>query len=44
MADKNFIESKEHIVKLWAHEVLRVFCDRLNTPEDRAKFKGFLQE
>jgi dynein heavy chain len=24
-ADKNFYEGKEHIVKLWSHEVLRVF-------------------
>jgi len=24
-ADKNFYEGKEHIMKLWAHEILRVF-------------------
>ena len=43
-ADKNFYEGKEHILKLWAHEVLRVFNDRLNTFEDRDKFKTHLNE
>jgi dynein heavy chain len=43
-ADKNFYEGKEHILKLWAHEVLRVFNDRLNTFEDRDKFKTYLNE
>jgi len=43
-ADKNFYEGKEHIIKLWAHEVLRVFADRLNSLADREQFKGFLNE
>lgn len=43
-ADKNFYEGKEHIIKLWAHEVLRVFHDRLNSFEDREQFKGFMSE
>lgn len=43
-ADKNFYEGKEHIIKLWAHEVLRVFADRLNSLADRDQFKGFLNE
>ena len=37
-------EGKEQIMKLWAHEILRVFQDRLNTHEDRNKFRGFLNE
>ena len=28
-ADKNFYDSKEQIIKLWGHEILRVFQDRL---------------
>jgi len=43
-ADKNFYEGKEHIVKLWAHEVCRVFQDRLNSYDDREKFKGYVNE
>jgi dynein heavy chain len=43
-ADKNFYEGKEHIIKLWAHEVLRVFADRLNTMADRDLFKSFLNQ
>jgi len=43
-ADKNFYEGKEHIIKLWAHEVLRVFCDRLNTLDDRELFKTFVNQ
>jgi dynein heavy chain, axonemal len=43
-ADKNFYEGKEHIVKLWAHEVCRVFQDRLNSYDDRDKFKGYVNE
>jgi len=43
-ADKNFYEGKEQIIKLWAHEVLRVFNDRLNSFEDRDQFKHYLNE
>jgi dynein heavy chain len=31
-------------VKLWAHETLRVFGDRLNSFEDRDKFKGYMND
>jgi dynein heavy chain len=44
MADKNFYESREHIIKLWSHEVLRVFNDRLNSFEDRDQFKIYLND
>lgn len=44
MANKNYYESKEQVGKLWAHEVLRVFNDRLNTEEDRVQFKTILDE
>jgi dynein heavy chain len=43
-ADKNFYEGKEHIIKLWAHEVLRVFADRLNSLADRDLFKNFVNQ
>ena len=43
-ADKNFYEGKEQIMKLWAHEVLRVFNDRLNSFDDRDQFKQSLNE
>jgi dynein heavy chain len=43
-ADRNCYEGKEHILKLWAHEVLRVFQDRLISQEDRDRFKGYLNE
>lgn len=44
MADKDFQESKEHIIKLWSHEILRVFSDRLISFEDKDKFKAALNE
>lgn len=44
LADKNFYEGREAIIKLWAHEILRVFHDRLNSFEDRDQFKIYLNE
>lgn len=43
-ADKNFYEGKEHIIKLWVHEVERVFADRLNDLPDRDHFRTFINE
>ena len=34
-ADKNYQESKEQIIKMWSHEVLRVFYDRLIDEKDQ---------
>lgn len=31
------------IVRMWAHEILRVFFDRLITPEDRELFMTFMK-
>ena len=44
LAEKNFYESKEQIIKLWGHEILRVFHDRLITVEDQNKLKSILNE
>jgi dynein heavy chain len=44
MADKNFCESKEQIIKLWGHEILRVFHDRLIDEEDQKRFKKLLDD
>jgi dynein heavy chain len=43
-ADKNYYDNRESIAKLWAHETLRVFSDRLNTDDDRNIFKGLVAE
>lgn len=44
LADKNHVNMKEAIVKLWAHEVLRVFYDRLIDANDQAKLKKYLND
>jgi dynein heavy chain len=43
-ADKSFHDSKESLVKLWVHECLRIFHDRLINAEDQATFKNLLEE
>ena len=44
LADKNFYESKEQIIKLWGHEILRVFYDRLINTDDQALLKRLLND
>jgi dynein heavy chain len=34
MAKKQNQDTKEHIIKLWGHEILRVFADRMITYDD----------
>lgn len=43
-ADKNFHDSKESLVKLWVHECLRIFHDRLVNYEDQHMFKQIVEE
>lgn len=44
LADRNYYETKEQVVKLWAHEVLRVFSDRLIDNADKEKFQKMLND
>lgn len=44
MIEKDSYESKEQIVRLWCHEALRVFYDRLINIEDQKLFKTLLDE
>ena len=43
-ADKGFHDTKEQIVQLWAHEVLRVFEDRMVNEEDHKELRGYIDE
>eukprot|EP00762_Andalucia_godoyi_P004499 ANDGO_05184.mRNA.1 Dynein-1-beta heavy chain len=43
-ARKDYHDSKEIVTKLWAHECLRVFHDRLNSSEDKSWFADLLNE
>ncbi|CAD8132456.1 unnamed protein product [Paramecium pentaurelia] len=38
------IENQAHLFKLWAHECLRVFSDRLIDEDDQNKFEQLIQE
>jgi len=44
MAQKANQDTKEHIVKLWGHEILRIFHDRLISVDDQNKLKSILNE
>lgn len=43
-ADSRFYNTKDSIVKLWAHELMRVFSDRLNNNEDKELFKSHIND
>lgn len=42
--DKFYCDSKLTIFRLWLHEALRVFHDRLVSPLDRGKFKKLIAD
>lgn len=44
LAQKANQDTKEHLIKLWGHEVLRVFHDRLISLGDQNKLKNLLNE
>ncbi|GLD91835.1 hypothetical protein PINS_up000368 [Pythium insidiosum] len=39
LGDKNVVTSRDCMLRLWIHESMRVFSDRLTTHEDRQTFK-----
>jgi dynein heavy chain len=39
---KDYFDTRDAMIRLWAHECLRVFCDRLTTPADREYFHGLI--
>lgn len=41
-ANREYYDSRESVIKLWLHEMQRVFCDRLTTTEDRTWVLGLL--
>ena len=43
-ADKGFHDTREQMVQLWAHEVLRVFQDRLVNENDQTELVNYLNE
>ena len=43
-ADKNYHDSKESLVKLWVHECLRIFHDRMINLEDQNMIKKILDD
>ncbi|KAJ4457121.1 putative Dynein heavy chain 2; axonemal [Paratrimastix pyriformis] len=44
LAQRETIDSKEAMIRLWVHECYRVFHDRLISPEDRDEFKKIIRE
>ena len=44
MVSPKHCSSKQSLVRLWVHESMRVFHDRLIDSQDKAHFKAILQE
>lgn len=44
MAEKDQIDSPEILIRLWVHECLRVFSDRLVDVTDRLKFLDYIRD
>ena len=42
-AKGDFVKDKESLIRLWCHECMRVFGDRLINNEDRGWFSDMLQ-
>lgn len=43
-AQKDVQESMEMVIKLWGHECMRVFHDRLITAHDQERLKSLINE
>ena len=43
-ANKTFVDSRDSLLKLWAHEIMREFHDRLVTETERKRFIHHLDE
>ena len=41
-AHKEFIDTKDSVIRLWVHELFRVFYDRLNNPTDKKWFRSLV--
>lgn len=44
MLDRFYCDSKDNVFRLWVHESLRVFHDRLINFEDRAQLKKLVSD
>eukprot|EP01038_Epipyxis_sp_PR26KG_P008094 gene8094-10963_t len=44
MGDANTIKDKENMIRLWSHECMRVFHDRLIDEQDRSWFKNLISK
>eukprot|EP00163_Fabomonas_tropica_P002875 TRINITY_DN1232_c0_g1_i1.p1 TRINITY_DN1232_c0_g1~~TRINITY_DN1232_c0_g1_i1.p1 ORF type:complete len:4516 (+),score=1594.38 TRINITY_DN1232_c0_g1_i1:127-13674(+) len=41
---RDFYDNKEAMIRLWVHECMRVYSDRLNTVEDKKWFEGLIND
>ena len=44
LSHKNYYDTRDAMIRLWAHECLRVFADRLNTKPDQEYFRGVVAD